>query len=329
MRMRRVDLDSRITATQRVTTRSRKPRPLTLALLGGGKMGCDVAACFAAGGWEVHVYEPMAAARDTFARRLAAALKPMRAPRNTRQCVTLHDDLPALPWQHIVLAIEAAPKKLILKKILMKNVEALVRDDAVLATNSSSLKVSDVTRPLKDKTRAAGMHFLTPANIAPLVEVVRGPKTSPQTLRRINTWLRALGKLTVNLNRDVTGMLVNRVQGALMREAFDLIDRGIATPEDIDTAVRFGFGFRYIACDPIKQRDFNGLEIHRDAAAQIYPTLHNGKKPARCLQTLVRRGQIGVRTGQGFYKWDNASLQRQLEAYDRTQSAALKMLKRS
>jgi 3-hydroxybutyryl-CoA dehydrogenase len=287
-------------------------------------MGCDIAALFAAGNWQVCVYEPVARARDSFALRLSNALPSMRA----RHRVTLRESLQDLPWREIALVVEAAPEKLALKQDLFKQIDALAQADAVLTTNTSSLRLAGITRHVKNKSRVAGVHFSTPATIAPLVEVVRGEVTSAHTIRTINSWLQDLGKLTVNLTRDVPGMLVNRVQGALMREAFSLIDRGIATPEDIDTAVRYGFGFRYIACGPLRQRDLNGLEIHRDAAVSIYPTLNNGKGPPRCLDDLVRKGNLGIRSGKGFYSWNPATLKQQLANYDQTLAEALKLMAR-
>ena len=89
----------------------------------------------------------------------------------------------------------------------------------------------------------------------------------------------------------------------MMREAFNLIDAGIVSTEDIDAAVRFGFGFRYVACGPVRQRDLNGLTIHLQSAAQIYPTLRNGSKVPRCLDSRVNAGHVGVLAGKGFYDW--------------------------
>ncbi len=301
----------------------------TLAILGAGKMGCDIAALFAANGWITHVFEPAAGARDTLPQRVKFALKPLRAARGAYKCVHPHESLGDLPWKNITLVIEAAPEKLALKQNLFAQIETLSRADAILTTNTSSLRLADITKRVKNKSRVAGVHFLTPANISPLVEIVRGKETDAKNLRRIDTWMKSLGKSTVKLNRDIPGMIVNRVQGAMMREIFQLIDEGIASAEDIDTAVRYGFGFRYIACGPVRQRDFNGLEIHRDAAAQIYPTLHNGKKPARCLEALVRDGHIGVRTGRGFYRWKKDELKQLVTEYERTMVAALKLMTRN
>jgi 3-hydroxybutyryl-CoA dehydrogenase len=301
------------------------PSRAAAAIAGGGKMGGDIAALLAARGWRVEVYEPAAAMRASFPRRVAAALATLRAPRAASR-VRLHERLEALRWADVALVIEAAPEKLALKQRLLREIEALAPRTAVLTTNSSSLRLAEVAALIERPQRVAGMHWLSPAHLAPVVEVVRGERTAAAVVRRINAWLAALGKIAVNLQRDVPGMIVNRVQHAMLREAFALIDRGIASPEDIDAAVRFGFGFRYVACGPIRQRDFNGLAIHREAAAQIYPTLHRGARPARCLERLVRAGHVGVTAGRGFYRWDRARLARELRRYEERLGAALRLM---
>jgi 3-hydroxybutyryl-CoA dehydrogenase len=289
-------------------------------------MGGDIAAVFAAHGWQVHVLEPAAAMRGSLPRRAAAALASLRATHTAAGRIRVHAELSALPWDGMALVVEAAPEKLALKQRLFRDIEKLAPRHAILTTNSSSLRLADVAAGLQHKERAAGVHWLTPAHLAPVVEVVRGKSTSARTIRTLNTWLANLGKIAVNLNRDVPGMIVNRIQHAMLREAFNLVDRGIATPEDIDTAVRYGFGFRYVACGPIRQRDLNGLVIHRAAAAQIYPTLHGGKTPARCLSRLVAQGRVGAIAGRGFYRWDGTALARELRDYEARLGAALQLM---
>lgn len=298
----------------------------SVAIIGGGKMGGDIAAVFAAGGWQVHAQEPDARVRAALSQRWRAALKTAGAPQGAARRLHAHDDLAALPWHDIVLVVETVPENLALKRALLQKIETLARPGAILTSNSSSFRISEIAAKLRRPQRAAGVHWSTPAHIAPIVEVVRGKATSARTIAQINRWLRALGKLPVNLSRDVTGMLVNRIQHAMMREAFDLIDRGIATPQDIDLAVRYGYGFRYIAAGPLRQRDMNGLVIHRDAAAQIYPTLHNGAQPPRCLDKLIAAGHTGVRAGRGFYRWNPRTLAGELERCDALFSAALRLM---
>jgi 3-hydroxybutyryl-CoA dehydrogenase len=298
----------------------------TVAIAGGGKMGGDIAAVFAAGGWTVQVCEPAAAMRASLKKRIAAALRALGAPPRLAARVVVRDTLAGLPWNNVDLVIEAAPEILALKQRLFRDIESLAGRRTLLTTNSSSLRLSDIAAGLRHPDRAAGMHWLTPAGLAPVVEVVRGPKTAPAVIRQLNDWLRQLGKLPVNLDRDVPGMIINRLQHAMLREAFSLVDRGITTVAEIDTAVRYGFGFRYIACGPIRQRDYNGLLIHLEAAKQIYPTLHCGAKPPRCLAGRVRSGKTGVRSGAGFYRWDKKTLTRELQRYEKQLRAALRLM---
>ncbi|MBY0270177.1 MAG: 3-hydroxyacyl-CoA dehydrogenase [Burkholderiales bacterium] len=298
----------------------------TVAIVGGGKMGGDIAAVFVAGGWAVQVCEPAAAMRASLKKRIAAALRALEAPPRLAAQVVVRDTLAGLPWSDVDLVIEAAPEILALKQRLFRDIESLADRRTIITTNSSSLRLSDVASGLRHHDRAAGMHWLTPANLAPVVEVVRGKNTAPGTIRRLNLWLKQLGKMPVNLYRDVPGMIINRLQHAMLREAFNLIDRGVATVAEIDTAVRYGFGFRYIACGPIRQRDYNGLLIHLKAAKQIYPTLHRGAKPPRCLVGRVRSGKTGVRSGAGFYRWDKKTLARELPRYEKQLRAALRLM---
>jgi 3-hydroxybutyryl-CoA dehydrogenase len=189
------------------------------------------------------------------------------------------------------------------------------------------LPLAKVMSKVRGKDRVAILHWATPAYMAPLVEIVRGARTSERTIRRINAWMRALGKLPVNLNRDVDGMIINRVQHAMMREALSLVDRGIASLEDIDIAVRYGFGFRYVVTGPVRQRDLNGLVINHRAATQIYPTLNNRRTPPRALSSRVRDGHVGVTVGRGFYAWTARELRDYVERYQATLEKVLRLMR--
>ena len=289
---------------------------VTAAVIGGGKMGCDISALLAARGWKVHVQEPESRMRASLATRLRTALKPLRATRGATDRLAIHERLDTIPWRQIALVIEAVPEQLPLKQQLFREIEPLAPRHAILTTNTSSLRLADVMRKVKHQDRVATLHWSTPANLAPLVEIVRGRKTSERVVRRINAWMEALDKIAVNLNRDVPGMIVNRAQHAMMRECFSLVDKGICSFEDIDRAVRYGFGFRYVVCGPVRQRDLNGLTINCRAAAQIYPTLSNGRLPPRALTSRVRAGDVGVTVGRGFYEWDQRTLKRWLARYE-------------
>jgi 3-hydroxybutyryl-CoA dehydrogenase len=297
-----------------------------VVIIGGGKMGGDIGAVFAGGGWTVDVVEPVLAVRARLPERLAAALRSLRSSVRLVRNVHVHESIASLDWRGADLVVETVPEVLRVKQRVLADVSRLAPKDTIITTNSSSLRLADVVAHVPQKERTAGVHWLTPAHIAPLVEVVRGSQTSDRTIRQLNAWLSELGKLTINLNRDVPGMLVNRVQHAMMREAFDMIDRGIVSPEDIDAAVRFGFGFRYVACGPVRQRDLNGLTIHLQSAAEIYPTLHNGAKPPRCLAKRVRAGQVGAHAGEGFYTWNPRTRADEIARLDALMRRALSLM---
>jgi 3-hydroxybutyryl-CoA dehydrogenase len=275
-----------------------------VVIVGGGKMGGDIGAVFAGGGWTVDLVEPSLAVRARLRERMAAALRSSRSSVRLVRNVHVQESIASVRWPEADLVVETVPEMLAVKQRVLAELSRLAPKDTIITTNSSSLRLAAVMAHVPEKRRTAGVHWLTPAHIAPLVEVVRGRQTSDSTIRQLNAWLSELGKLTINLNRDVPGMLVNRVQHAMMREAFNMIDRGIVSAEDIDAAVRFGFGFRYVACGPVRQRDLNGLTIHLQSAAEIYPTLHNGPKPPRCLANRVQAGHVGIHAGKGFYAWN-------------------------
>ncbi|MCC6611064.1 MAG: 3-hydroxyacyl-CoA dehydrogenase [Burkholderiales bacterium] len=173
-----------------------------------------------------------------------------------------------------------------------------------------------------------GLHFFMPAHVVPLVEVVRGEATDLAVCEALVETMRALGKVPVLVKKDIPGFLANRMQHALAREAFWLVDEGIATPEDVDRAVRYGFGFRFVAAGPILQKDLAGLDIHCAASTMTFPSLNNGAEPARCLRERVAAGKLGVKTGEGFYQWPPERVVAEKARYDKALLAALEIFAR-
>jgi 3-hydroxybutyryl-CoA dehydrogenase len=171
-----------------------------------------------------------------------------------------------------------------------------------------------------------GLHFFMPAHLVPLVEVVCSTASDPARAEVLMAFMRAVGKVPVKVNKDLPGFLANRLQHALMREAFALIDAGVASPEDVDAAVRFGFGFRYLAAGPILQKDYSGLDVHCTTAATIYPSLAANAEPARVLREHVAMGRLGAKAGRGFYDWTPAKTAAEQARYNGLLQAALKLL---
>jgi 3-hydroxybutyryl-CoA dehydrogenase len=299
----------------------------SVAIIGGGNMGADVALVFAAGGWNAHVVEPSDARRSALDAYFVRGLALMGCSAVSPERFIVHATLADVPWVDIEMAVECIPEKLDLKRALFAELERLARPDCTLASNSSSFPISEISAGLKTRSRMLGLHFFLPAHLVPLVEVIRMMATEPGLPERIAQAMLDLGKVPVHVRKDLPGFLANRMQHALSREAYALIDEGVATAGDIDAAVRFGFGFRYIAAGPALQRDHAGLEVHAAAATTTYPTLCNATVPAKVLREKVDAGHLGMKSGQGFYAWDAQSIEREKARYEGLLLAALALLR--
>ena len=295
-------------------------------VIGGGNMGVDIAAILAAGGWRVSVVEPNRERWPALRDRVASSGKTLGAKSVTIGVVAANAEL---AWHDVALVIECVPEKLDLKRSIFAELERLAPAGAILGSNSSSFPISAIADGLATGARMVGLHFFLPAHLVPAVEVIRGEATDDAVWKRAAEIMRACGKVPVMVKKDIPGFLANRIQHALMREAFALIDAGLATPEDVDNAVRYGFGFRYVAAGPILQKDFAGLDIHAAAGATMYPDLAANKTPSPTLLKLVAEGKLGVKTGEGFWKWTPESAKAARERYERDLADALEILKRS
>lgn len=297
-------------------------------VVGGGIMGADVALVLARAGCRTVVVEPSPQRRVALGPYLDEGLRQQGAERwlgRARSVATLAD-LSSDEWRQIDLVIECIPEQLMLKQSLFADLLPRVRADAVLTSNSSSFPISAIGQGLATRERMLGLHFFMPAHLVPLVEVVWSDATAPATADALGTFMRRCGSVPVQVRKDLPGFLANRLQHALAREAFAMIDAGVATPEDVDAAVRFGFGFRFLAAGPVLQRDHAGIDTHCAAAATMYPSLAANTVPARALSDRVARGDLGMKTGQGFVAWSPATIAAERARYDGLLRAGLQLL---
>ena len=298
----------------------------TTAVIGGGTMGTDIAAIFIAGGWAVHVVEPAQERWPSIRSRIAQSVAQLGHSVGESP-IGILPDVSLLPWKELGIVVECIPEDLQMKRLLFAQMESLAPASLPLASNSSSFPISDICAGLKTRERMLGLHFFMPAHLVPAVEVVRGEFTDQTLWEQCSGLMLILGKVPVNVRKDIPGFLANRLQHALAREAFALIDAGLATPEDIDAAVRFGFGLRYLAAGPILQKDIAGLDIHCAAARTMYPTLANNTVPSASLSEKVADGKLGMKSGEGFYRWSPESAAREKARYEQNLLDALKLLK--
>jgi 3-hydroxybutyryl-CoA dehydrogenase len=299
----------------------------TAAIIGGGIMGGDIAIVFAASGWNVHVMSPSQKTRDALPARVSAGLKKLAAPPacagNVRTCARIEE----LPWPEIGIVVEAATEDLPLKQRLFAQIETFARPDITLATNTSNFPIGEIGRGLKHRARVAGLHFFMPAHLVPLVEVVSAEFTDPRVAEGLLALARALGKAPIWVKKDVPGFVGNRIQHAMLREAFYLMNDGVVDAEGVDTAVRYGFGFRFIACGPILQKEMSGWDTNYIVAKALYPHLYNNTTPAPVVKALIDKGRLGMKSKRGFWEWDDAKIAQEKARIERCLQAGMEILK--
>ena len=300
----------------------------TAVVVGAGTMGTDIAAIFLAGGWATHLVESDALRWDAAKARIARSVGQLSCAGQNR-APEFHRTLSELAWRPVDLVVECVPEQLALKQSVFAAIEGVAPEAIPLASNSSSFPISQIGAGLRTRSRMLGLHFFMPAHLVPAVEVVRGEATDAAMCEKCSQLMKALGKVPVNVKKDVPGFLANRLQHALAREAFALIDQGFASPEDVDAAVKYGFGFRFLAAGPVLQKDISGIDIHCAAAATMYPHLANDTGPARVLREKVESGKLGMKTLEGFYRWTPESAEKEKERYEKALLQALAILKQT
>ncbi|MEO6319778.1 MAG: 3-hydroxyacyl-CoA dehydrogenase NAD-binding domain-containing protein [Polaromonas sp.] len=301
------------------------PKNIHALVIGGGTMGADVAVVLARGGCRVTVVDPNAPKRAQLQAHVQQALTPLGLAQRAASVMAVAT-LESAAWDDVALVVECIPENLSMKQQLFAELVKCAPASAVLASNSSSFPISAIALGLDSRERMLGLHFFMPAHLVPLVEVVRGPDTDAALADSLCAFMRGCGSVPVLVRKDKPGFLANRLQHALAREAFAMIDEGVATPEDVDAAVRFGFGFRYLAAGPVLQRDHAGLDVHCAAAATMYPSLSNTTEPARVLQGHVDAGRVGMKAGAGFFDWPEDRRTAERARYDSLLQQGLTLL---
>jgi 3-hydroxybutyryl-CoA dehydrogenase len=302
-----------------------KPSASRAVIVGGGTMGADIALVLARAGCRTTVVETAAGRAETLDEHLTRGLAALGCD-HRRLLLDIQPTLRACDWPAVDLVIECIPEQLATKQALFAQLVGHARKDALLCSNSSSFPISAIAGELPGANRMLGLHYFMPAHLVPLVEVVLGAKSDPAAGERLCDFVRGCGMVPVLVRKDLPGFLANRLQHALAREAFALIDAGVATAEDVDAAVRFGFGFRFLAAGPILQRDHAGLDVHCAAAATMYPNLASNTEPSPSLTQRVAQGKLGMKTGEGFYAWTPEAIAAERKRYDDLLRAGLGLI---
>ena len=278
-----------------------------IIVAGAGTMGVVLARLFAQSGYPTTLWNrresSLDRARETIARDLAAAKDRgdlTEPPEAVTGRIAFITDF--APYETAGLVIENIAEDLGVKRDFWAKVSALVPDGALLATNTSGLRVSDIAQAVRDPGRFCGMHFWNPPDLMPLVEITKGEATTDETAKAVHALALSLGKRPVIAKKDILGILGNRLQYAVLREALHILALGAAGPEEIDAAMKYGPGFRYSMMGPFETGDLGGLDILHAVSGYLFPDL-GAEESSQVLADCAAAGRLGVKTGAGCYDY--------------------------
>jgi 3-hydroxybutyryl-CoA dehydrogenase len=280
----------------------------TLAVIGAGLMGSGIAQVAAQAGWTVTLRDLDDAATQRGMDTIRTSLEKFAAKGKLSSeeveaaldRITLTTDLAAAADADIV--VEAVFEQLEVKQEVFRELDRICRPDAVLATNTSAIPITQIAAATARPESVVGTHFFSPVPMMKLCELVRGLKTSDQTLATARAFAEGVGKTCVVVNRDVAGFATTRLITALVVEAVKLVESGVISAEDLDTACRLGFGH---AMGPLATADLTGVDILLHAARNIYTDTGDAKFfPPELMQRMVAAGEYGRKRGRGFYSYE-------------------------
>jgi 3-hydroxybutyryl-CoA dehydrogenase len=278
-----------------------------LAVVGAGLMGSGIAQVAAQAGWQVALRDvtdaALAGARDaierSYQRFVAKGTLAEHDAEASLARITTTTDLAVVADADVV--VEAVFESLEVKREVFEALDKLCRDGAVLASNTSAIPITQLAAATERPESVVGTHFFSPVPLMKLCELVRGLKTSDETLGTARAFAEGIGKTCIVVNRDVAGFVTTRLIVALSMEAAKLVESGVASAEDVDTACRLGFGH---PMGPLQTMDLTGIDILVHAARNIYADTQEGKfYPPESLQRMVTAGDLGRKTGRGFYRY--------------------------
>jgi 3-hydroxybutyryl-CoA dehydrogenase len=291
-----------------------------ISVLGAGLMGHGIAQFFASANYNIHLL-------DVKSELLSKALQNIRLNLSmmARKAVISESVIDTIisriktttnmaeAASDAQLVIEAVPENLGLKQEIFHDLDQLCPPQTILATNTSVISITEIAAKARRRGRILGTHFWNPPYMIPLVEVVKGRETSEEAMETTYKFLKNAGKHPVKVMKDVPGFVGNRLQHALWREAISIVENGIAEPATVDEVIKEGFGIRLPVLGPLENVDMVGLDLTLAIHDYILKYLSSSPNPSPLLREKVEKGELGFKTGQGFYTWSAEEAQRSRE----------------
>ncbi|MEC9097050.1 MAG: 3-hydroxyacyl-CoA dehydrogenase family protein [Planctomycetota bacterium] len=308
----------------------------TISVIGLGTMGHGIAQTIALAGGTVRVFDSNKNQVHQVHQRIASNLTVMLAAEAISEVsvdevldriICCESEVTALHQTDLV--IEAIAENLDEKQAFFTRCEASVGSEVILASNTSSFPITEISQGLKDPSRTINTHWFNPPHVIPVVEVIPGTQTNAETVVRITKFLKELGKHPVRVNQELPGFVLNRLQVALFREMLDLVGRGVISAEDLDIAVRGSLGLRWAAVGPMRVGDFGGWDILTKVYEVLASEIRSDTQLPEVLSQMQQQGKLGLKTGQGFFEFPADDRERVISDKDRKFMAWAKVLRES
>lgn len=295
-----------------------------IAIIGSGVMGSGIAQSFAVSGYFVTINdikeELLHRAQNRISENLSLLIEEGVLTDQEKQValarITYSVDLEGAV-RDADFIIEAIPEVIELKLNLYKQMEEIIKPDAIVASNTSTFPISQLMEKASFADRMVITHFFNPGHLVPLVEVVQHDETKPEIVKTTMDLMRNIGKSPILLKKEIAGFIANRLQTALMREAFYLLKEDIADAEDIDTAITAGPGFRWAFTGPIEIADFGGLDTWQRVFDNVSPVLDQSKEAPDLIRDLVAEGKLGTKSGEGIFTYEESTVSQKINERDR------------
>jgi len=302
-----------------------------VVVAGAGTMGASLAQVYARAGWDTVLYNRSASGleraknlirlnQETFVKE-----EILTAQESEDLLARIKMTTEKADFADAALVVENIVEDLDAKQAFWGEISQLAPEDALLATNTSGLHITDIAKACKHPERFMGQHWLNPPHLLPLCEIIAGEKTSPENVQKMRTLVESLDKQPVVV-ADINGFIINRIQFALLREALHIVDIGAATFEDVDTVLKAGMGLRYAALGPFGVADFGGLDTFDHINSYLNAELDDSKVGNKRLHEMVEAGKLGVKSGQGFYDYSGDQADAAIRERDRLYIELAKVL---
>lgn len=291
-------------------------------IAGAGTMGPSIAQVYALGGWDTVLYNRSESGLERAGRLMELNRKSLAAEGiiNAGQVREMEGRMLMTTdkgqFADAAVVVECIAENMEAKQDFWREISRLAPEEALLATNTSGLKISEIARAVYLPRRFMGQHWLNPPHLLPLCELVAGEQTGEDTVQAMKQLVLDLGKRPVVV-KDINGFIVNRLQFALLREALYIVETGAAGYEDVDEALKGGLGLRYAALGAFAVADLGGLDIFKNISDYLNADLCSAGSTGRLLGELVERGRLGVKTGGGFYGYPGDRAEKAIEERDR------------